>query len=633
MTKKRNPIRKHKKTRTKRKYVGGNPKFDNLMNVFKRTEGEWSKNKVEYEKNIINAIDTNYTNKEILTYFYVENHKKKNLLVKVCEYNLDTLALKLINEFKKTDFDPKDKDQLESLSIAFFYAFQSAMGSMTQSMTNVAMKLIEVLEPKQLLEAFQNACYYNMEDVAIKIIDKKLELEPTSDLKKMFEIACQHMNKQVALVLLDKIKPEDLVTKDSQNKTTNTALILACSQPFDMVTIYEKQKMEKVALEIMNKMKPDDFGCVTDKRTTALIWACYNHMHTVATKLIESGQSNPEYIGLEPNASTIYNKNTITALILACHGGKPNIAMKLIEEMEKKKDLKDNPFETVDKEKKTALIHACMYKLGDVALALIKTGHSNPEAIDYTNDTALSITCKNNLEGEMEGKKVKVKDELIKEINKSPGKQIACPKSYVLNIPFEPEPANIIPSSENPEENKYIIHNKEYNGINYPIITILKGTILFTCRYMEENTQNPLTSAMHLYKIDESYVKENEEINFENSRTYFYPLPYYAEVVGDFNTVDLVVLTEDIRLLCMVSPSPISRGIRHGNKKGLTNCREKNKTYDLCISMDVMKGLNIQGYIGMAYQDSLTNHSSIMNKFLKKSIYIIIYKYLIFFIY
>ena len=123
---------------------------------------------------------------------------------------------------------------------------------------------------------------------------------------------------------------------------------------------------------------------------------------------------------------------------------------------------------------------------------------------------------------------------------------------------------------------------------------------------------------MHLYKIHESY---DEEISFENSGTFFYPLPYYAQVVNEnFNTIDLVVLTEDTRLLCTVSPSPITRGIRHKNDttKGLTNCTKKD--YDLCISMDVMKGLNIQGYIGMAYQDSLTTHSSTMNTFLKKSL-------------
>jgi len=45
----------------------------------------------------------------------------------------------------------------------------------------------------------------------------------------------------------------------------------------------------------------------------------------------------------------------------------------------------------------TALIIACTNKMTNVALELIKTGKSKPEHVDYRNATALIIACSNNM--------------------------------------------------------------------------------------------------------------------------------------------------------------------------------------------------------------------------------------------
>ena len=45
----------------------------------------------------------------------------------------------------------------------------------------------------------------------------------------------------------------------------------------------------------------------------------------------------------------------------------------------------------------TALMHACIFKLSDVALALIATGKSKPKHVDSNNFTALMYACRRNM--------------------------------------------------------------------------------------------------------------------------------------------------------------------------------------------------------------------------------------------
>lgn len=93
--------------------------------------------------------------------------------------------------------------------------------------------------------------------------------------------------------------------------------------------------------------------------------------------------------------------------------------------------------------------------------------------------------------------------------------------------------------------------------------------------------------------------------------------------------MDMVVLTKDVRLVCLVSPSPANRSIKvvprdetpnidhyvdstnsvyydSGKNTPFGSCL--GRYYDLCISSDLLNGLKLNGYIGIAFEDSLTKH-------------------------
>lgn len=165
------------------------------------------------------------------------------------------------------------------------------------------------------------------------------------------------------------------------------------------------------------------------------------------------------------------------------------------------------------------------------------------------------------------------------------------------------------------QTNPYIVHYETYNGLSYPIITILKGTLLFTARSKQSPTI--AESFFHLYKLyDNPTLEKYKENDFENVLTYFFPVPFMAPIVDtDYTTMDMVALSKDIRLLCLLSPSPIERGDKVFND---TLVNDNNNTYykenvihecptreyDLCMSTDLIFGLKLNGYIGIAYSDS-----------------------------
>lgn len=167
------------------------------------------------------------------------------------------------------------------------------------------------------------------------------------------------------------------------------------------------------------------------------------------------------------------------------------------------------------------------------------------------------------------------------------------------------------------QRNPYVVHYENYNGKDYPILTILKGTLLFTAR---EHISNSLsTSFFHLYKLYGNPTLTNYEKNdFEDVMTYFFPVPYIASIVNlDFTTMDMVVLTKEVRLMCLISPSPITRGDK-SEKENLVDINNNpyyedeikpcpTRDYDACISREIIYGLRLNGYIGLAYQDSLSH--------------------------
>ena len=183
----------------------------------------------------------------------------------------------------------------------------------------------------------------------------------------------------------------------------------------------------------------------------------------------------------------------------------------------------------------------------------------------------------------------------------------------------------------NPIQNKYLIHYEYFDNTPYPIITIPRGTMLFSGRPFAGN--NKAESFSYLYKLvtsqpgSDQYIKHknldiHRKSNFQDALTYFFPLPFMTNAVRDnFTNIEIVTCSNDIRLLCLISPSPISRSIRinsvrddvidsNGNhiydEDYMYTCQDRN--YDICLSEKLIYGLKLNGYIGMPYADSLTNH-------------------------
>jgi hypothetical protein len=189
----------------------------------------------------------------------------------------------------------------------------------------------------------------------------------------------------------------------------------------------------------------------------------------------------------------------------------------------------------------------------------------------------------------------------------------------------------------NPIQNKYLIHYEYFDNTPYPIITIPRGTMLFSGRPFAGN--NKAESFSYLYKLiasqpgSDQYIKHtnldiHRQSNFQDALTYFFPLPFMTNAVRDnYKNIDIVTCSNDIRLLCLISPSPISRSIRinsvredvidsNGNHiydkddepPSMYTCQDRN--YDICLSEKLIYGLKLNGYIGIPYADSLTNHYS-----------------------
>ncbi len=146
----------------------------------------------------------------------------------------------------------------------------------------------------------------------------------------------------------------------------------------------------------------------------------------------------------------------------------------------------------------------------------------------------------------------------------------------------------------------------------FPIIVLPKGLILYT----------------YSYNADPYNIQSTQITPYHNDLKFFYPIPYYAlEIKHVYTTCNACVLTKDIRLIASSIPSPITRqNLVEGldsiklklTKEGypqinysyymsdyVTHCKEYK--YDPCISDKIKNGLNVDGYIGIAGQDSLTN--------------------------
>lgn len=164
-------------------------------------------------------------------------------------------------------------------------------------------------------------------------------------------------------------------------------------------------------------------------------------------------------------------------------------------------------------------------------------------------------------------------------------------------------------------ESKFLISYKDYKGYSYPIITIPKGTILYN--YGKGNNITLKDKYHNIYNLE-------KEQPFENQLKFFYPVPYAANLGIDtkYNICNIVVTNNDIQLICLLSPAPqsnetlrlyskhkvINEMIEGYNyyENGLTKKCEAFE-HDLCLNLQMMKEMNVQGYICISKQDSISN--------------------------
>lgn len=166
--------------------------------------------------------------------------------------------------------------------------------------------------------------------------------------------------------------------------------------------------------------------------------------------------------------------------------------------------------------------------------------------------------------------------------------------------------------------NDFLVNYIDYKGFSYPIITIPKGTILYN--YSKGKYLNLKDKFNNIFNLENN-------ISYENQLKFFYPLPYTANfgIDANYDICNIVVTNDDIQILCLLSPSPVSNEtLRLQNKNKVVNSNFENINYydneltnkcevfdhDLCIELNMMKNTNIQGYICISKIDSISNGES-----------------------
>ena len=173
--------------------------------------------------------------------------------------------------------------------------------------------------------------------------------------------------------------------EQNADENNNTPLIFACLNSY-----------EDIALELIHTGYSNP-GSVDGDGFTALMTSCYNGlndntMEDVALELLKTGQSN---IALKSQTGE-------TALMLACYGKLENVVLEMLKPENLTPEVLES-IESVDtKDGNTALIIACENGMNVVALRIIETGFSNPNAV-LNNDrytkrkTAFILACENGL--------------------------------------------------------------------------------------------------------------------------------------------------------------------------------------------------------------------------------------------
>jgi len=120
---------------------------------------------------------------------------------------------------------------------------------------------------------------------------------------------------------------------------------------------------------------------------------------------------------------------------------------------------------------------------------------------------------------------------------------------------------------------------------------------------------------------------------YPNYNVFFYPYPFVAEIVKQYPYICIFVLTQDVKLINLISPSPYVRSDRYEKRGGIISCDmiepvciDKGRSYDSCINFDVVKDKSIVGMLGIPQTDAKSlkrlifkgsNTSQYYNKYFK----------------
>ncbi len=169
--------------------------------------------------------------------------------------------------------------------------------------------------------------------------------------------------------------------------------------------------------------------------------------------------------------------------------------------------------------------------------------------------------------------------------------------------------------------NTYKIHIEKFDNHEFPIITLPKGLMLYTYTSIKDKTGD----IYNINRFNNSFSEDVDEEEYSADLKFFYPIPYYAhEIKPDYMNCHICVLNRDIRLFAAIRPSPITRSDlkqlstmslnRPNNgeyyryyKPDYSKPCENGFSYDPCLSNELKQLLNIDGFIGIPVNDSITS--------------------------
>jgi surface protein len=159
--------------------------------------------------------------------------------------------------------------------------------------------------------------------------------------------------------------------------------------------------------------------------------------------------------------------------------------------------------------------------------------------------------------------------------------------------------------------NPWLIHLETFEGIEYPVVTLPKGMMLYT--YSTGINRN---SEKFLFNL------HNPSIDLQNSLKFFFPIPYAAlAIFKHLDYCSIVTLSRNIRLLGLISPSPINHSYARDINTYYQQKYLKSGTFpfnhDICIDFKLKQNLNLEGYIAIPLNDSISHGKKFINENIK----------------